>query len=100
MATIPTVRVRHPDGYMVINESDYDAGLHELVDASDSGAKSGDGGAVPDGYVVEHAGGKYYRLLGPDGEVIEGPANGKWEGSGAAEQAARDHAYGPEAPRG
>ena len=30
MAKVPTVQVEHPDGYMVINESDFDPDVHEL----------------------------------------------------------------------
>lgn len=30
---VPTIKVKHADGHMLINESDYDPKKHELFDA-------------------------------------------------------------------
>lgn len=114
MARVNTVRIRHPEDpgdFMVINASDYDSDVHELVEEAEEPAESVDDETeddkegekelgLPDGYRVEHAGGPYHQLYGPDDQVIEGPSNGKWQGADVAIQAARDHAFGPEAPRG
>ena len=39
MATCPTVKVVHEDGYMVINESDFDPKKHKPFKASAKKAK-------------------------------------------------------------
>ena len=107
MATVPTVRIKNPDlpgDFIVINESDFDAAVHEKFEgeraqsASRPAGKPGDGGkesgsALPDGYEIEAAGGGgYYHLFGPEAQLIEGPSNGKWQGKDAALKAAIDHA--------
>lgn len=33
MSALPTVRIKHPDGYAVINEADFDPAKHERLDA-------------------------------------------------------------------
>ena len=47
--------------------------------------------ALPDGYSATKAGGGYYTLKGPDGVVIKGPSNKKWQGADGAALAAWDH---------
>jgi hypothetical protein len=42
-------------------------------------------------YEITHIGGGYYSLRSPDGELIEGPSNGKWQGQDGAIQGARAH---------
>ncbi|MFW6089913.1 MAG: hypothetical protein ACODAB_09175 [Gemmatimonadota bacterium] len=48
--------------------------------------------ALPDGYSATHVAGGYFRLRGPDGAVIDGPSNGKWQGKDGAAKGARAHA--------
>lgn len=105
MTKIPTVRIKdpsHPADYVVINESDFDPKVHELYEepkgakkakAAAEGEKKGDDGPqLPEGYTIEAAGGAYKHLYGPEGQLIEGPNNGKWQGEAAAAEAAIEHA--------
>lgn len=53
-----------------------------------------DAEALPPGYEIDHKGGGYYELSGPDG-VIEGPSNGRHQGKdGAADAAWADYLDG------
>jgi len=107
MAKIPTKKVVNPDApddFMIINESDFNPDVHKLWEGeepeeSGSGASTeptpntgDDTPTLPEGYEVEHAGAGYFFLMGPDGQAIEGPSNGKWQGRDAAIAAAIDHA--------
>lgn len=42
----------------------------------------------PEGYRAVHAGGGYYHVHGPDGSMVEGLSNGKWQGLDGAAQGA------------
>ena len=42
-------------------------------------------------YEITHIGGGYYELRSPDGDLVEGPSNGKWQGQDGALQGARAH---------
>lgn len=106
MATLPTVRVKNPSkpgDFVVINELDFDPKRHEPFTGEGAGKDEEQGGGqnegtpdigptLPDGYALEHVSGGYYQLFGPEGQLIEGPANGKWRGEDAALAAALDHA--------
>ena len=38
MGTVPTMRVKHPDGFVTINETDFDATIHERFEQSEEPA--------------------------------------------------------------
>jgi hypothetical protein len=38
--TLPTVRIKHPDGYAIINESDFDAAVHEIYEDQTHGLQT------------------------------------------------------------
>ena len=44
---IPTVKIVHEDGYAVINETDFDAELHEVFDDDAEGADGADVDPAP-----------------------------------------------------
>jgi len=46
---------------------------------------------MPAGYTATHVNGGYYRLKAPNGSVVEGPSNGKWQGEDGAVQGAWAH---------
>lgn len=40
MSDVPTVKVKHKDGYMIINQSDFDSSKHEVyVEPSEASAQ-------------------------------------------------------------
>lgn len=108
MTSLPTVKVKNPDdpdgGFMVINKSDFQEGVHELFDekAEKSQKKASKGNAegekknppaeFPEGYSAKHIAGGRFELTGPEGQLIEGPVNGKWQGKETALEAAKQHA--------
>lgn len=104
MTKLETVRVCHPDvegDYIVINRGDFDEDVHDLFQEAERPKRSrsrkqapqaSNGEAtLPEGYGIDGGDGGYYVLRGPDGEVIEGPDNGRWHGQDGAIQAARTH---------
>lgn len=44
--------------------------------------------ALPAGYTLSGGEGGYWNLHRPDGEVVPGPSNGKWQGRDGASDAA------------
>lgn len=103
MAKIPTVKIKDPNlegSFIVINESDFNAAVHErfeepVVPAEPAGnaPKGEEKGEdpFPEGYRYEKAGGGYGHLYFGD-VLIEGPSNGKWQGRDGALMAAKHHA--------
>jgi len=55
---------------------------------------------LPAGYTAEHVRGGYYELRAPDGSLVEGPSNGKWQGFDGAVAGAWVHAGLPAGPAG
>ena len=47
--------------------------------------------ALPPGYTTKKGRGSYYSLYDPDGELVEGPSNKKWQGEDGAAQGAWAH---------
>lgn len=104
MAKIPTVKIKDPNlegSFIVINESDFNAAVHERFEepAAPDEPKGGPpkpedkGGEdqFPEGYRYEKASGGYGYLYFGD-VLIEGPSNGKWQGRDGALMAAKHHA--------
>lgn len=62
---------------------------HDCDDPSEPAVRpANDPEALPPGYELEGGKGGYYTLKDPDGEVIEGPSNGKHQGEDGAADAA------------
>lgn len=40
MSDIPTVKVKHEDGYMIINQSDFDSSKHQLYQEASESAET------------------------------------------------------------
>jgi hypothetical protein len=92
MARLPTIKIQRGDGYVIINESDFDPERHTRYgDAPEPAKKAAKGGdPVSEGSVaeVEHTGGGWYVvrigdafLRGEGGEPV------KFKGSDAAQAA-------------